>query len=179
MNTKGVFSIALLLFFIVLSIKTAQIEQEISKSEKQASQLLLEMEQASFLRSELETNFDFMAKQSMGLGSIASPDSELLKEFLNTEIARFAQEPENAHPKKAEFFFFSKQGNQKEKYSAQKMKELFNTRTTGSNGAVLHEFNFTGGLEKDTMFGAEIRTENFTQYFFITPEYSVKVLGVR
>ena len=178
MDKKGFFSLILLLFFIILSLKTAKLEKAFSTQAKETQKILLGIEKSSFLRSELETNFDFTARQSMLIGALSSTDRELLKEFTNVQIANLLEKEKELHQGELEFSFFNKTTMEKTPFSDEKMKQLFTIHSTLSQNFFDHEFSYTGGQEKDLLFGAEIDTGNYTQYFLVTPGYSVKEISI-
>ncbi|MEK6941823.1 MAG: hypothetical protein AABW85_03130 [archaeon] len=178
MNKKGFFSLILLLFFIILSLKTAKLEQAFSNQTKETQKTLLDIEKSSYLRAELETNFDFTARQSMLIGALTSADSELLKEFTAKQIAIFAEKETELRQGELEFSFFNKTTMEKTHFSDEKMKQLVAIHSKLRENFFDHEFSYTGGQEKGTLFGAEIKTGNYTQHFFITPGYSVKEISI-
>ena len=179
MDKKGFFSLILLLFFIILSLKAAKLEKAFSTQAKETQKTLQDIEKSSFLRAELETNFDFTARQSMLIGALTSPDRELLKEFTSARIANLLEKEKELHQGELEFSFFNKATMEKIPFSNEKLKQLFTIHSQLHQNFFDHEFSYTGGVEKNTLFGAEIETGDYTQYFLITPGYSVKEISIQ
>lgn len=178
MNSKGIFSAALLLFFIALTVKAGGLETSFSKETSKTQRMLLEIEKNSFLRTELETNTDFLIKQSVFLASTINPENEFVKEFTASNMDRFILMTKELRGNKTDFFLENKNTLEKSGFSKEAFKELTNIMVLRGKNFYEAEFNFTGGINKDRVFGAQIKSQNSSLDFFITPGYKSKILGI-
>ncbi|MBI2598452.1 MAG: hypothetical protein HYW50_04620 [Candidatus Diapherotrites archaeon] len=174
MNSKGIFSLVFLVFFLIIIIKSGQLQQTYFEKLLESRKLLLEMEKAGFRRAELETNFDFLVKESITLNALK--DSDGAKFAVNEEIEKFVSKTKNIYGKKIEFGFQNKNSRKSEGFSKQKMKELFSMHTSIQNRSADTQFTFTGGMNKEELLNAEILSKNFSQDFYIAPDYTVKAV---
>jgi len=174
MNSTGIFSLVLVLFFIILSMKAFLVQKEFFTQAKETTKVLMEMEKASFVRNELETNFDFLIKHSIEVWATKGLDSKFLKGKINKEIAKFVSKTKSIHKNNVSFFLLQKENGKKQKFSEEKMKEFFNIRIKLIENLFEAEFSFNGGVEKNIIFGSSIESNNFSKKFFISPGYERK-----
>ena len=176
MKARGFLSAMLVLIFVVLTTNAYLLREEFVSSQKNTNKLLLEMEKASFVRTELETNFDFLVAHSMQVFGIQSIDSNFLKEKTSKQIENFIIQSQQAHSNTT--FFISKKTQKEQEFSSEKLKDLFSIHVKQVGKLYQAEFNFHGGKEKNHELAEEIEFENFLQRFFIVSGYQISTLGI-
>ena len=190
MNPRGIFSFILVLLFINLIVVSAGINSSTGREIGETINILIELENASLKRAELEQNLDFLIKKVVEREVFfGNSEPELIEQRLNQEIDFFVSRTESIYSATPKLEFnlvqdFQRlkipQKNARRKLGKGELHNYFNVMVLNlEENIFVVEFDYSGGLMKDHRFFAVISSPKTGQLFEIPAGYTQIIMVVR
>lgn len=171
---KGFFTLTLVLlvasvmfFFLFSTINArAKIEKAVINA--------LELEEADFVRFQLEENSAYIIRKTLEHGLSSDADSIILNQQIASKLESFFKN--FATESQAEIDLYITDGFTKQ--NLENLAELSRTIIIKEKNASYAEYVFTGGLLRNRRVFAEIKVGRSVSLFEIKPGYTIRVVGV-
>ena len=173
---KGFFTLTVVL--IVVSILVFFLFSTIGAKTKveKATLSVLELEEADFIRFQLEENVAYVIRKTLEQGLSSEADSIILNQQIANKLEKMLKK--FANESQAEINLYITDGFTKENLG--NLAELSRTIITKDqkSNAGYGEYVFTGGLLKNKRIVAEIKVGKSVSLFEIKPGYTIAVVGI-
>ena len=136
----------------------------------------LELEEADFIRFQLEENIAYIVRKTLEQGLGNEADSIILNQQIANKLEKMLKK--FANESRAEIDLYITDGFTRENFG--NLAELSRTIIIKGQkgGASYAEYVFTGGLLKNKRIVVEIKVDKSSSLFEIKPGYTIAVVGI-
>gem|GEM_PF-2755979 len=173
---KGFFSIILVLAVLELSLSVLDAKNAVAKETQAISKQTLEIEKAFFRRAEIENNVDFLVKKTLEKELLAKNlDPQKIRQKVAERITNFSK---SFGKDKEKTSFFIEENHNKNAIAQERLEDATQVLVVSQKGITFAVFYFTGGINNDKKFKAEISEGNYFSQFEMPAGYMAKAVVV-